>query len=151
MTSFVMMLAACSGGGNLIQDLTVEPGAVPGTVWVSWSSSDEGTGTVRYGKDGALTESRTSEAGTEHRVLLLTPQVGQTYTVQVDYESDRGKTATSDEVEVKVDPPSQGTPQFTVRTWEPSLSCMEGGHVLFSWLGQDDSGVGIRERGQWAG
>jgi len=155
MLTFITLLAACNGGGgpgngggsDLVTELVAEPGAVPGTVWVRWSSPEQGTGTVQFGQEAPDEQSSAPSAvGTEHAVLLLEPQVGREYKIVVDYETTDGETGTSEEVEVTVVPPGQGSIQFQQSVWQPEKSCMDGGYVMFSWLGQNASGIGILDR-----
>ncbi len=121
---------------------TVEPGSIAGVMVATLTTDSEATVTLSYGLSGealSTTHPETS-TGTEHSFTVLGVKTGKDYDFQADVDGD---TVT---VTARVTPADPSVPVFSQRNWQPELSCQDGGYVLLSYLGNNNSGVAILDR-----
>lgn len=112
-------------------------------VTFSWSADSAGTGTVEFGIDGALDQSRAStESSAEHAITVPLMVSGETYSWRGVVEAD-GETITCDTQEVKLDPQPQGILGFNLNISDESKSAVANGYILFTTLQADASFVGM--------
>jgi hypothetical protein len=142
--SLVLSLLACKKDGE-ITAVKFEAGDVVGTGTVTWTTELEGQAHVEHSPDGGETWFSTPEvAAADGAVSVLGLQVATEHSFKVVVEAD--EPVVSDVVKADVEPPPAGTPPFALSRWVPEESCLDGGYVLFSTLGQGKSGVGIVDR-----
>jgi hypothetical protein len=144
MSAFV--LGSGCKGGEKVTDVQCAPGAVAGVTEVTWTTELEGDAHVEYGLQANKLDTSSpgvpAGAGSE---TLIGMKVATEYSVRVVVD-DGKKVHESETVECTTAPPPVTAPPFTLETWEPSLACEDGGYVMFNYLGDHESGVGILDR-----
>jgi hypothetical protein len=132
-------LAGC--GKSQIEVVAFEQGA-PGTGTLTFTSEADGSAFVRWGPPGkALTNETAAAPAADGGVTVLGLPTGDTVEMVVVIGSEE-----SDPFEVDIPAPAREVIPFTQSAWEPSQACLDGGYVLFSYLGNGTSGVGIIDR-----
>lgn len=142
-----LVACGCNGkdegtGDGAITDVTCTEGAVAGVAHVTWDADLTGSATVLYGlaEDDLSMATPEVDASTGNATLLGLPVVVSSYAQVVIGEDS------SEVVECPGMIPPSGTPSFDLDAWNPELACEDGGYVLFSYLGQGKSGIGIVDR-----
>lgn len=129
-------------GCSKIKDVTWVPNELPGSGTVTFSSKADGDAVVRFGEaEDALDQQSPGVAASEGAVPVRGLVLGHHYFAQVAIGDKE-----SDVIEFTVDPPPDGIPIMTQNRWEPGGSCMDGGYVLFNYIGSGKSGVAIVDR-----
>ncbi len=118
---------------------------VPGVARATFDTDVEGDAVVLFGTPGEMQHRAPVSTGTSHDVLLLGAPSGAPLAVQVEFTVS-GATELSNVVEETVPVLQGGLPNFSLDEWNPELACDEQSFVLFSYLGQSASGVGILNR-----
>lgn len=141
-----VLLTGCGGGGE-VTDVAFVPGIIPGTGEVTFASDTEGgTARVEMGVSGdPLDVVSPGASASSGSVPLLGLKTGKRYEMKVVIEAD-GEEIASETIEATVPPPSEGVPPLTVASSDPAGMCGTGGYILFSYLGNGKSGVGIIDR-----
>jgi len=128
-----------------IADLQVVPGAVPG-VMIATFTSTEGTPRVEYGLDETLgTATPVGASGTSHEMVILGVKTGRTYQFQAVVDTASGEERSA-MVEARVDSAEVSVPLWDLLEDDDSLQCESGGFVLVSHIGANNSGVMIIDR-----
>ncbi|MEQ1505239.1 MAG: hypothetical protein ABMB14_23615 [Myxococcota bacterium] len=141
MTQWIL-LAAALGGCSKIKDVAFVPGQIPGSGSVTFEGGKDGDATVKFGlADGELDQETPPAPAADGKVEVRGLKSGKSY--QMVVVTDKGE---SEPIDVTIDPPASGVPAFTLNAWQPEKSCMDGGYVLFSYIGADKSGVAILDR-----
>jgi len=121
---------------------TVEPGSITGVMVATLTTDEEATVSLRYGRTGQelSTQHPETSTGTEHSFTVLGVKTGKVYDFEVDVD---GETAV---VSARVTPSDPSMPLYEVDEWDASLACQDGGFILMSYLGNDNSGIAILDR-----
>jgi hypothetical protein len=146
MTPWALWLAACGGGSGKLDDVAFTPGEIPGTGTVTFSTDVEGEARVEFSwQDGEITRRTASFPATDGTVPVYGLPSGQAVEMELVVD-DEGKELRSKTIEATIAPPDLQVPPLAVNVWEPELACDPEGHVLFSFLGSQKSGVAIIDR-----
>jgi hypothetical protein len=148
MTPWALWLAACScgSGSGKLDDLSFTPGEIPGTGTVTFSTRAEGDARVEFSwEDGAFTGRTASFPAADGELPVYGLPSGKTVELELVVDEE-GKELRSKPIEATIAPPDLQVPPLAVNVWEPDLACDPGGHVLFSFLGSQKSGVAIIDR-----
>ena len=139
------LLVGLVGCGAKIEDLAFEEGTSTGTGVLTFSTKVDGPAFVRASLDGdVIGETPASPAADGQIEVLGLPTVKEVELVVV---ADKGgKEVVSEPLDVQVGPPVRTVIPLQTNIWEPDLACDPGGHVLFSYIGDGSSGVGIIDR-----
>ncbi len=132
---------------GVVSDFVVEQGEIAGVMIATMTTAEVSDVRLVYGLSGeALTiEHPTTSNGTEHRFVVLGVKTGREYDFQAIVTVD-DEEATSEPVTARVASADPSIPVFTLYNWEPGISCMDGGYILLSYLGNNNSGVAILDR-----
>ena len=135
-------------GDEIFSAFTVEPGAIPGVMLATATTTEAGTVRIEYGLDAALgTASPEGASGTSHSRAVLGVKTGRTYTFQAVFTGSDGTERRSAAITARVDPTDVSVPTFNVgKPLDTSIACDDGGFLLVSYLGQNNSGVAIVDR-----
>jgi hypothetical protein len=143
---WLVVLAACSGGSGTVEGVTFTAAAAPGVGTISFTTEASGEARVVFGvAEDALDQETPSVAASGGTIEVRGLRLGTEHWAKV-VVTDGDDETESDVISFTIDPPPAGVPSFNVNSWDPSLSCMDGGHVLFSYLGQNKSGVAVVNR-----
>lgn len=157
LTWLVLGLLACNGdkdgttptdgtttGDEGISGLTADNADIAGVVRVSFTAEVAGSARVEH-VDGLAPATPTVAVDGAAEIVMLGLKVGTTHALKVVLEGSDGATYEA-ETTVDVPPPPQGMPAFTRPVFDEAKACDPGGYVLFSYIGQNVSGVGILDR-----
>ena len=135
-----------SGTTAAIADLQVVPGDIPG-VMIATFTSPEGTPRVEYGLvDGAIdTSTPAGASGTSHEIVILGVKTGKTYQFEAVVETASGEERSA-VVEARVSSADISVPLPSLASENEANQCTDGGFVLVSYIGNNNSGVMIIDR-----
>lgn len=144
-------LIACNGDKDGVKkgevgNVTYTPGAITGTGTVTFETDLGGEAHVMHSVDDGDTWIASASVDTSAgEIPVIGLRVASTLKLKV-MVTDGGETVESEPIEVETDPPPTGIAPFSLSHWVPEDSCLDGGYVLFSTLGQRGSNLGIVDR-----
>ncbi|MEQ1568160.1 MAG: hypothetical protein ABMA64_21145 [Myxococcota bacterium] len=137
---------ACGPGRLRADDLTFVEAGIAGSGWLKFDAGRRGEAFVRFGTSSdALDEVTPTVDAAAGSVEIRGLVNGRKHYAEVVIR-DGGDEQVSDLVEFTAGPPPQQVPALHQNAWEPGRACLDGGYVMFNYIGATKSGVVIADR-----
>ncbi|MEQ1568161.1 MAG: hypothetical protein ABMA64_21150 [Myxococcota bacterium] len=146
MQFWIVLLGCGKGGGLSADEITFVEADIAGSGWLKYDAERTGDAFVRFGTaSGALDSTTPTVDAAAGSVELRGLVNGRKHYAELVFV-DGGDEQVSEVVEFTVSPPPDDVPILTQNEWDAGGSCLDGGYVLFNYIGATKSGVVIVDR-----